>query len=229
MTASASGRPGVEPSPRRSTCCSRARPRSTAIGLIAVVLTGTGSDGVGRRVEREAGRAARSSSRARRPRCSRRCRPRCSPSLVDARADLGAIGGVVTGLLEAADRLPGRRPGRCPPDGCSTGSATGAGSISARTSRPRSSAGSRDGCGRPGTPTSPSTPRSSSATRPSTTAWSSSMLIKVTGFLRDGRMWDHLRGEVDPRAARHRPARAPRAARLVGRLLHRARRPIRWR
>ena len=65
--------------------------------LIAVVLTGTGSDGVGRRVERQDGPAAPSSSRTRRPPCSRRCRARCSPSIVDARADLGAIGGVVDG------------------------------------------------------------------------------------------------------------------------------------
>jgi two-component system CheB/CheR fusion protein len=164
--------------------------------LIAVVLTGTGSDGAAGAwdVKRAGGTVVvESPETAMFPSMP----ASVSPSLVDATADVGAIGGVLTGLLEAADRLPDR----------------GADDALGRLlDRIRDRSGIDFGAYKPATIMRRLQGRMRATGHADIADYAalverdpaeydrlvSSMLIKVTGFMRDGRLWDHLRGEVIP-------------------------------
>ena len=82
--------------------------------------------------------------------------------------------------------------------GCSTASGIGAGSTSAPTSRPRSSADWKAGCEPPGALTIAAYAALVERDSAEYDRLVSSLLIKVTGFLRDAKLWDHLRDEVIP-------------------------------
>jgi two-component system CheB/CheR fusion protein len=164
--------------------------------LIAVVLTGTGSDGAAGAwdVKRAGGTVVvESPETAMFPSMP----ASVSPSLVDARADVGAIGGVLTGLLEAADRLPDRGPDDA---------------LGRLLDRIRDRSGIDFGAYKPATIVRRLQGRMRATGHADIADYAalverdpaeydrlvSSMLIKVTGFMRDGRLWDHLRGEVIP-------------------------------
>ena len=164
--------------------------------LIAVVLTGTGSDGAAGAwdVKRAGGTVVvESPETAMFPSMP----ASVSPSLVDTRADLGAIGGVVSGLLEAADRLPDRGPDDA---------------LGRLLDRIRDRSGIDFGAYKPATIARRLQGRMRATGYAEIADYAalverdaveydrlvSSMLIKVTGFMRDGRLWDHLRGEVIP-------------------------------
>ena len=93
-------------SPRPSTSCSRAQPKTHGERVVAVVLTGTGSDGsAGAWNVKQAGGTVvienpETAMFASMP-------ASVSPSVVDAKADLDALGNVIVGILEV-DRAAGR-------------------------------------------------------------------------------------------------------------------------
>ena len=101
-----SGPPDAVPSPRRSTCCSTSAAKAHGDRLIAVILTGTGSDGsAGAWNVKQAGGTVvvENPETAMFPSMP----ASVSPSLVDAKADLDSIGDVIVGILEV-DRAAGR-------------------------------------------------------------------------------------------------------------------------
>ena len=98
--AAAPGR-GVARSRHRSISCFSSAAEAYGERLIAVILTGTGSDGIGRGVGRQ---ASRRHGRHREPgdrHVPVDARLRVAVDSVDARAELGAIGGVVRRPVEA--------------------------------------------------------------------------------------------------------------------------------
>jgi two-component system, chemotaxis family, CheB/CheR fusion protein len=164
--------------------------------VIAVVLTGTGSDGSAGawNVKRAGGTVIienpETAMFASMP-------ASVSPSLVDAKADLDAIGGVVAGLLEAADRPPDADPDdafRRLLDGIRDRSGIDFGAYKPATIVRRLQARMRA--------TGSATVADYAALVDRDPAeydrLVGSMLIKVTGFLRDAKVWDLLRAEVLP-------------------------------
>ena len=152
-----------------------------------------------------------------------------SPSLVDARADLDSIAEVVRRPDAVDGRAGRRRRGRCLPPAPRPDprpqrdrfQPVQGGHDHAPAARPDE----RDRQPRPW----PTTPRLVERDPDEYERLISSLLIKVTEFFRDPKVWDHLRDDVLPGliddARRVRAASSgsgPRAAR-------RARRPTRWR
>src|SRR5436190_7187417 len=164
--------------------------------LIAVILTGTGSDGAsgawnvrraGGTVVIESPETAMFSSMP----------GSVPPSIVDARAELGAIGGVVAGLIEASDRL---------------GDGDGDAGMRQLLDQVRDRSGIDFGAYKPATIARRLQGRMRATGHSDIGAYAAlierdpaeydrlvgSILIKVTGFRRDPRLWDHLRDVVLP-------------------------------
>ena len=186
-------------------------------GLTAVILTGSGSDGsAGAWHVKQAGGAVviENPATAMFPSMPRSI----SPSLVDATADLDSIGDVLRDLLAAGGDAPEGREGR---------------EFAALLDRIRERSGIdfstyktatiiRRLRGRMGATghSSLAAYRKQLETDPEEYArLISSLLIKVTEFFRDPKVFDHLRDETLPLAHRRGPQARPTASRLVGRLL----------
>jgi two-component system CheB/CheR fusion protein len=183
--------------------------RSFGERLIAVILTGTGSDGsAGAWDVKQAGGTVviENPATAMFPSMP----GSVSPSLVDARADLDAIGDVVTGLLRSGDDL-------------AEGDEQGA--LARLLDRIKERSGIDFAAYKPATIGRRLRGRMSATGSPSVAEYAalvdrdpaeyellvSSLLIKVTEFFRDPKLWDHLRDRLLPRligeARRERPER----------------------
>ena len=166
-------------------------------GLTAVILTGSGSDGAaGAWHVKQAGGAVviENPATAMFPSMPRSI----SPSLVDATADLDAIGGgparPAGGRRSRARRAARARSSRR----CSSGSGSGAASTSAPTRPRRSSAGCAAGWARRDTRTLAGYAKQLETDPEEYARLISSLLIKVTEFFRDPKVFDHLRDHVLP-------------------------------
>ena len=164
--------------------------------VVAVVLTGTGSDGsAGAWNVKQAGGTVvvenpETAMFASMP-------ASVSPSVVDAKADLDALGNVIVGILEVIERPA--EPGHDDAFG-------------RLLDRIRDRSGIDFGAYKPATIVRRLEGRMRATGSADIAAYAalverdaaeydrliSSLLIKVTGFLRDARLWDHLRDEVIP-------------------------------
>ena len=170
---------------------------------IAVILTGTGADGsAGAWEVKRAGGAVvvENPETAAFPSMP----AAVSPSIVDARVDLGAMAGVLVGLIEATDGRAGAT--RVPAD---PGDAD---AYAALLERIRSRSGIDYAAYKSATIQRRLRGRMSATASATVADYAAlverdpveydrlvdSLLIKVTEFFRDGRMWDHLRSTVLP-------------------------------
>ena len=189
-------------------------------GLIAVILTGSGSDGSagawqvkqagGDRRHREPGHGAVPlDAAARSPRRSSTRRP----TSIRSAACCGTCSPPTAPRRTVARRVSSRR--------CSTGSANAAGSTSARTRTRRSSAGCAAGWVRPAIASLADYAKQLDSDPEEYAKLISSLLIKVTEFFRDPKVFDHLRTTTLPMLIEEARRGRPPAAGLVGRLLDR--------
>ena len=192
----AAGGQGPVRSRPRSTCCSRARPAVFGPGLIAVILTGSGSDGsAGAWHVKKAGGAVviENPATAMFPSMP----SSIPPSLVDATADLDSIGSILCDLL-AAGNPPAEGPDHD--------------ELRDLLERIHERSGIDFGSYKPATILRRLRGRMSATARPTLAEYAAylesdpeeyarlvnSLLIKVTEFFRDPKLFDYLRGNVLP-------------------------------
>jgi two-component system CheB/CheR fusion protein len=171
--------------------------------LTAVILTGTGSDGsAGAWDVKQAGGTVviENPATAMFPSMP----GSVSPSIVDATADLDAIAGVLSGLIDAADGSTDATDG--------SGAGADPDALATLLGHIRERSGIDYGAYKPATISRRVRGRMSTTDSPSIAAYSAlvendpveydrlvdSLLIKVTEFFRDAKLWDQLRSTVLP-------------------------------